>query len=580
MKKRLLKLTLLLVCLPMAAQNVELSKALLEEFQIKQSSVTDKSINTVTSQDYLWMTPFLHKVMSHWKDLTQEAQDVFEVYTQTPVFSGDELTYEEGKFKFHYTINSGEAGEDVDSTDTNSNNVPDYIESMAADFGVVASKYHTEMGLSEVIYEDDNYYHIYVNGDEAGEDVYGYVSPDPQGIVGDNPSSTDITEIDAARSFMVMRNHYKDFPEPEKALKVTAAHEYMHAIQFSYDWEVATWFAEACATWGEEFVFPGYDDNFQYLSYIFSTPDISLNVDDSEGEDFEGHWYGTFLFTQYMVEHTGAAIIDQIYRALIGDLWEKTTSEVIDEVLKANWQDSFSGFEDLFGSYALANTILSSDEGFAPFVYARADSYYAEVENLFYDEFYFEFNGTAIAFDSEIDGNGRLMRLSYDPFSLSSTENFKLSLTAEGDVDMFLVKVGDTDQKIVMTDENGEIKVSDNALWKGYYIAVIRWDTEVTNSASVDYFISVTQLNTGLNDVAQSSVTLVPNPANAYVDLKGVENVEDIRILDVAGRQVAYHDGRLSQRIDLSALSPGTYFVKATVAGKETIVEQLIVTNK
>lgn len=580
MKQRLLLLLVSLCSLQGYAQNNALSEALLDEFREKQNPVTLKSTHTVDHHQHLWMTPFLKRVVSHWDELTQEAKDVFEVYTTPPTFSGDELIYTSGKFKFHYTLNSSDTGENVASADVDANNTPDYVEDMAAAFGVVQNKYHTQMGLVTPVYTE-GYYHIYINGSEAGDGVYGYVTTEPESIVGDNPNSPDVVEMDAAESFMVMRNNYDGFGDPEKAYKVTAAHEYMHAIQYGIDWEIETWFAEACAVWGEEYVFPGYDDNFQYLTAVFSTPDMALNVDDSEGEEYEGHWYGTFLFVQYLVEQTDSEIVKKIYTELIGDLQDESmTIEAIDKVLEANSDYLFSDFNDVFSSYALANTIISEDEMFSPFVYKRANDYYGYLVtddvNLYYDEGVLDYTGTDLSFNSNRDGNGTLMRLSYDPFMLYSDQNFKVSLSSVGQVDMVLVKISATEAQLVVSDENYEINVVDNGQWLLYYLTVIRWDGQETNALSSDYTLNITQATTALNDRPLNSLVLSPNPVDNFFTFATEEPVVELSILDVSGRWIGTRMPNAFNEYDVADLSSGAYLVRITLQ-ERVIIQKLIV---
>ena len=54
---------------------------------------------------------------------------------------------------------------------------------------------------------------------------------------------------------------------PHQSLRVTAAHEFFHAIQFGYDYAEDGWLMEATATWVEERVADDVNDNRQYLAY-------------------------------------------------------------------------------------------------------------------------------------------------------------------------------------------------------------------------------------------------------------------------------------------------------------------------
>ena len=53
---------------------------------------------------------------------------------------------------------------------------------------------------------------------------------------------------------------------PMLPLKVTAAHEFFHAVQFAYDIGEDGWLMEGTATWMEEHVYDAINDNRQYLA--------------------------------------------------------------------------------------------------------------------------------------------------------------------------------------------------------------------------------------------------------------------------------------------------------------------------
>ena len=68
---------------------------------------------------------------------------------------------------------------------------------------------------------------------------------------------------------------------PMVSLRVTAAHEFFHAIQFGYDFREDPWLLESTATWMEERVADGADDNRRYLPYgQVARPGSSLDLFD------------------------------------------------------------------------------------------------------------------------------------------------------------------------------------------------------------------------------------------------------------------------------------------------------------
>jgi hypothetical protein len=67
-------------------------------------------------------------------------------------------------------------------------------------------------------------------------------------------------------AFCALDNDFAEFgTDPVKALQVTAAHEYFHAVQFAYDQGEARWFMEGSAVWMEDVVYNGINDYLQYV---------------------------------------------------------------------------------------------------------------------------------------------------------------------------------------------------------------------------------------------------------------------------------------------------------------------------
>jgi len=127
------------------------------------------------------------------------------------------------------------------------------------------------------------------------EGLYGYCDsdkpfPDP------NPGPYD------GWAYCVFDNDYapSEFGTtntPIQNLKVTAAHEFFHAVQFAYDYYEDHWFMEATATWAEDELFDGVDDNVQYLPFgPLGRPAVPL-------DKFVGlHQYGDWIFFRYLTE--------------------------------------------------------------------------------------------------------------------------------------------------------------------------------------------------------------------------------------------------------------------------------------
>jgi hypothetical protein len=202
-----------------------------------------------------------------------------------------------GHFRLHYDL---EGRDGVDPADGDGDGVPEYVEEAAA---ALDGAWALEVGV--LGYQppppdqgvDGEEYDVYLKEQSI---AYGYTYPDQYG-----PTTSSFIEID---------NNFTNAIYAETrgldALRVTAAHEFFHAIQFGYyQGADGIWWQEATATWMEEVAHPEVDDYLQYLRYFLDQPERAL---ESELGD---HHYGAVLF---------ALFLDQRHeRGLIRTTWEE-----------------------------------------------------------------------------------------------------------------------------------------------------------------------------------------------------------------------------------------------------------------
>ncbi|MGH8868086.1 MAG: MXAN_6640 family putative metalloprotease [Actinomycetes bacterium] len=123
---------------------------------------------------------------------------------------------------------------------------------------------------------------------------------------------------------------------PLESLKVTAAHEFFHAVQFAYDAFEDNWLMEGTATWIEDEVYDGVNDNLQYLEQSpLRQP----------GKSLDGVVYGSWVFFRFMSEHFGPAGSDQPF--VIRQVWQRA--------------DGSAGADDMHSLQAVAD--MSNDRG-------------------------------------------------------------------------------------------------------------------------------------------------------------------------------------------------------------------------
>jgi hypothetical protein len=204
-----------------------------------------------------------------------------------------------GFFLLHYTLD----GEDsVSGADANTNLIPDYIEIAAAILDSAREGY-SDLGWRDPIDDGDGVYDIYFEDLESllWGPWFGYTEPVA-------PSSTTAPYTSA--SFISLEN---DYPQsvyghpPLESLRVTAVHEYHHAVQLAYNLPLIEseflhyiWFAELSATYHEEIFYDGINDYYNYLDSFLEYPHLSLTATGTN------HMYGAALWAIYLDEVYGS----------------------------------------------------------------------------------------------------------------------------------------------------------------------------------------------------------------------------------------------------------------------------------
>ncbi len=279
------------------------------------------------------------------------------------------LTTHSAHFSFHYSITPGDTNA-IDSTDSNANGVPDYVDTMIAIFEqvyttIVDSMKFTAPPSDSGAIGDDHKYDIFILKMEEG--IYGYTAP--FSVVKNNPASSTRTEKNAATSYIVMANQYQAEGKysAQQILQVTAAHEFFHAVQMGYDVYEKAWLMESTAAWVEDEV---YDDINQNITYLIKWFRFSYYPLDATASEFENRWYGSWIFFRYISEHLGG-------HKTIRRIWEKSVdydSKIKDESFSA-LNDALtevnSSFKSAFRDFSVANVIQTVE----PYHYEEAKQY-------------------------------------------------------------------------------------------------------------------------------------------------------------------------------------------------------------
>ncbi|GAB3196256.1 hypothetical protein GCM10027062_05090 [Nocardioides hungaricus] len=179
----------------------------------------------------------------------------------------------------------------------------------------------------------------------GGRGVYGYCTPERR-----VPQRRWL-----ASGYCVLDN---DFAEaqygapPMRSLRVTAAHEFFHAVQFGYDYAEDPWLMESTATWMEERVADDADDNRRYLPYgQVGSPGRPLDTFSRQGLSQYGNW----TFFEYLSSRFGVGIVRQIWSR--AGAYPGAGDQYSTAAVKGALGGRRGGFVDVFRRFAAANTV-------------------------------------------------------------------------------------------------------------------------------------------------------------------------------------------------------------------------------
>ncbi len=296
-------------------------KAIKRPFELPQKyQLFDLSTGITASRS---ATLALKEIMVQWDYLSNETQRAFrEAFTRWPtVFTFDSPS---GFFKLHYDTSGADQ---VPLADDDFSGVPDFVEKCAAYCDTTLDR-HLLLGFilppSDGGLGGDEKYDVYF--DSTG--YYGYTVPEGPGPQPWNDYY----------SYLVLHHNFLIFPpnnDPEGdqygAAKATVAHEFHHAVQFAYDLDEGSWFMELDAVGMEDIVFDHTDDNYNYLSSFFNSPQKSLMENSS-------HKYSCFIWGLYLAQ--------KFDTSLLVAAWEGARYDDIFDVLSDTLQGRYGWTQD------------------------------------------------------------------------------------------------------------------------------------------------------------------------------------------------------------------------------------------
>ena len=243
-------------------------------------------------------------VTRDWSLLETGTQQTLAKYLAKPVLAGEAIVESgDGHFHIHYATSGDDA---PPLADANADGIPDWVETVASVMEAIYTREVLDLGYQPAPTVGGQPYDIYLKNNVGGQ-VATYL--------GITQSDTPLSSTSYS-SFITLDNDYAEFSvryTPLQYLKVTAAHEYHHGIQYGYNFYFDSWYAEASSTWIEDEVYDSVNQLYDYLPYYLQNPGLALNISPSV---YTGGGYGRWVFNRYLAEINGRAVVRSVWENL------------------------------------------------------------------------------------------------------------------------------------------------------------------------------------------------------------------------------------------------------------------------
>jgi hypothetical protein len=235
-------------------------------------------------------------------------------------------------FVLHYTRQGDWA---VPAHDADRDGRPDFIETAATSWEAVWDRqvgqlrYPAPKLTVDALGNPTNKFHVYYKD----MPYYGYCVPENVELTATSPVARG-----TASAWIVVENDFAGFlpndedvtgdePVRSGALKVTQAHEFMHAVQFNLNVYQSGWLMESHATWAEDAVYDDVNDWHWYIDGFLRRPDLPVH---------NRYVYGSAFFLNWVSERYGQDAPRQIWEAA-------KTMTAIDAVREVAFGGSWAG---------------------------------------------------------------------------------------------------------------------------------------------------------------------------------------------------------------------------------------------
>ncbi len=235
----------------------------------------------------------------------------------------------------HFTLHWDETGfHAVPLDDISSNGIPDYIDSAATILEHVWDVEINQMNYVPPPRQDGQpvtNYHVYF----TDMSYYGVTTG----------SGVDIPSLPGTNwtSYLELENDYHESifaTQGLDGLRVTAAHEFHHAIQFGYNIRLDDFFFyEMTSTWIEDVLHSDINDYYNYL------PSLFRNLGHKSFDNFSLYAYGNCLFLHMLEKQFGEEIVRDIWNQINSDTAIDAITVVLQQLpYNSSWLNSLAEY--------------------------------------------------------------------------------------------------------------------------------------------------------------------------------------------------------------------------------------------
>jgi len=119
-------------------------------------------------------------------------------------------------------------------------------------------------------------------------------------------------------------------------MKATVAHEIFHSFQFLFPYKNSdAWWAEATASWAEDFAYPSTNTEHAWIPFYFAYPGTPL-YDELPPKN---HQYSSYIFAYFMSQNLGDDIIHQSWKHCGEDSCLDTIDGLLEGGFKKQWKE-------------------------------------------------------------------------------------------------------------------------------------------------------------------------------------------------------------------------------------------------